>query len=752
MKLFAGISSRLTQGRSFGRAIRGALVATLVVICGVSAGDEPADTAVMSPLLADRPVPGVPGRYDIIVETSGVPAGVVLGGRPYLFGTDFPTFVVLDGTGRQSKLMGADPRVSRTARRDGPRVVVTYAFNGLEVDLHFAAVPPRVSVIADVRGEGVTRIVSMGGIVLNGPLGKGNGGDKLVDGSGWLVSGSVPRATAKRWDGNADNVIGGATTAAFVALLQPDRVVMVKPLTFAHALGWSATPGPAGTTGTVEIGLHFRPTGAHLATSPLVHSRLGFRLETAGDRNGDRIVDWVDAGIAYRERYVKDYAGPVARSRLRDGFRVYYAVHGSPSYRQAFEKLGGLEFAGGIWWMKGMMEPASWDDWEAHKFAVRPNARLGELGPIKAAMARQGQTLGLYYGHDYIALDGGDWPDEFVKKDPDGRPYRYSTGRGPYLTKYYKDNVRSVASGALFRHYDAIAAACLLGPGDSVMLDTFSAFARPGYDPAGTATAEVETQAKRKIADYLARGKGLIVAGEGMVEGLQDTVAYGAYAMLPADAVRERWWIERDGVRRLPMLAVVFQGAGYYGAGWYELRRPDPNWAIGLVYGVGYWDWLPQGPEHAWRKIARFYFNQNLVWSEMADLKVRHVRQDGDVFEIDYDGGARLRADVGRNRWTWTRSGITYDGFTPFNARGYMAVLRTGEFSLRIPGRHRLEIAAGQPNRAQIRFAWRHEGEDTVVEGRLDPDSWSLPTLLSEGGRERVASRPVAPVLVLRRL
>jgi hypothetical protein len=103
------------------------------------------------------------------------------------------------------------------------------------------------------------------------------------------------------------------------------------------------------------------------------------------------------------------------------------------------------------------------------------------------------------------------------------------------------------------------------------------------------------------------------------------------------------------------------------------------------------------------------------------------VRQDGDVFEIDYDGGARLRADVGRNRWTWTRSGVTYDGFTPFNARGYMAVLRTGEFSLRIPGRHRLEIAAGQPNRAQIPFAWRHE-EDTVVEGRLDPDSWSLPT------------------------
>jgi hypothetical protein len=729
------------------------LVASVVAALGVTAGEEPDDAGVISPLLADRPVPGVTGPYDVVVAgASGTPTGVVLGGETYQFGSDFPSFVVLDDGGRRSTVSGADPGVQRTVRRDGRRVVASYSFKGLVVDLHFVAAPPRVSVVADVRREGPTRIVSIGGTVLSRTPSQGTGHERLVDGSGWLVSAGVPRPTAKRWDGNDDNLIGGVTTAAFVALLQPDRLVMVKPLTFAHTLGWSVTPGATGTTVAVEIALHFRPAGAHVPTTALAHSRLGFRLETAGDRNGDGLVDWVDAGIAYRERYVKEYAGPVARSRLRDGFRVYYEVYTFPSYRQAFEKLGALEFAEGIWWMKGMMEPASWDDWESHKFQVRPNGRLGELGPTKVTMARRGQTLGLYYGHDYIVLDGGSWPDEFVKKDPDGRPYRYTPGRGPYLTKYYKDNVRSLASGALFRHYDAIVATCHLEPGDSIMLDTFSAFARPGYDPAGTATAEVETQAKRRIAEYLARGKGLIVAGEGLVEGLQDTVVYGANAVVPTDVVRERWWIERDGVRRLPMLPVVFQGAGYYGAGWYELRHPDPNWAIGLVYGVGYWDWLSQGPEHAWRKIARYYFNQNLVWSEIADLKVRRVRQHGDVFEIDYDGGARLWADVGRNRWTWTRSGATYDGFTPFNARGYMAVLRTGDFSLRIPGRHRLEIAASQPNRAQIRFAWRHDGEDTVVEGRLDPDSWSLPTLMSEGERERTVRRPVAPVLVLRRL
>ena len=339
-----------------------------------------------------------------------------------------------------------------------------------------------------------------------------------------------------------------------------------------------------------------------------MHSRLGFRLETAGDRNGDGVVDWVDAGIAYRDRYVKEYAGPVARGRLRDGFRMYYAVHGSPSYRQAFEKLGSLEFADGIWWMKGMMEPASWDDWEAHKFAVFPMPGSASWAD-KAAMAPGPDARPVLRSH-YIVLDRG-FVDEFGKRIPDGRPYRYSTGRG--RTRYYKDNVRSLASGALF---DAlrVVSACLLGPGDSVMLDAFSAFARSGYDPAGTA-GRVE---RRRASDCRLPGAPRdAVAGEAWWRA-QDTVAYGAYAMLPTDAVTSaggsnvtafaacRCW---RGLSRCRLLRRRL------------VRVPASRSELGdrLVYGSALG--LAPAGEHAWRKIA-LLLQPSLVWSEMADLKV----------------------------------------------------------------------------------------------------------------------------------
>ncbi len=105
------------------------------------------------------------------------------------------------------------------------------------------------------------------------------------------------------------------------------------------------------------------------------------------------------------------------------------------------------------------------------------------------------------------------------------------------------------------------------------------------------------------------------------------------------------------------MLPVVFQGASYYGAEWYELREHKPNWSVGLVYGVGYWDWLPQGPKYAWMRFARYYFNQNLIWAQVADAKVRDMKQNGSQFTITYENGSKLWADVEANRWVLIKDG-----------------------------------------------------------------------------------------------
>jgi hypothetical protein len=80
----------------------------------------------------------------------------------------------------------------------------------------------------------------------------------------------------------------------------------------------------------LKSGLYFRPSETKLFQTKLAHEALALKIETAGDVNRDGKVDWVDAGIAYRERYVKAHKSDNLHHRIRDAFRVYYAVHDYP--------------------------------------------------------------------------------------------------------------------------------------------------------------------------------------------------------------------------------------------------------------------------------------------------------------------------------------------------------------------------------------------------------------------------------------
>lgn len=707
----------------------------------------------VSPLMADRYIAGISGKVNVdLNDREGYRLeAITVGGRRYSSGNDFPTFTVLDSKGKQHSLQANAPIWQTEFQRDDAKTAVLYRAKGLVAQVVYIPDKDRLNIVVRLLEEGEWKLISVSGTLLTRTVSVGDD-DHLVDGSGWLIFPDLPKAIERKWIANSDNLIGGATTAGFVAWREKDRIVFVKPLTFSHWLGWSAKPEGARTHFALRAGLYFRPSETKLFETKLCHEALALRIETIGDINGDGEVDWVDAGIAYRERYIKSHKRDCLRHRLRDAFRVYHSVHAYPSYEAAFAGLTDIDFADGIWWCKGVMKFAFEEDSESHPFTVELNPKLGDLAPYKQAMTEARQWTGIYYGHDYITLDAGDWPDEFIKRDPNNQPYRYFVGSGRYRTKFYKDNVRSVATGAVFRHYEQILQTCRLTRGDPIMLDTFSAFAREGYHPEFPATVELELQAKHRIAEFL-HDKGLIVAGEGIVEGLQDVVDYGAYAMHPEWALKERIWIRREGIQRVPMLPVVFQGASYYGAGWYELRKPAPNWAIGLVYGVGYWDWLPQGPRYAWMRFARYYFNQNLIWAQVADAKVRDVEQKGSQFTIVYDNGAKLWADLEANRWVLEKDGVRYDGFTPFNNRGYMAVLAQGNFEITLPGEHQLEVSRHQPLREQILFECVPSEGRTVIRGCFGHIKWRIPILkVAPDGKEVTELYEAEPVLVLRRL
>jgi hypothetical protein len=195
---------------------------------------------------------------------------------------------------------------------------------------------------------------------------------------------------------------------------------------------------------------------------------------------------------------------------------------------------------------------------EAHPYIVEPDPTRGDRAPVRARIAATGSRAGIYYGHDYIDIANGDWPPELIKLDPDGKPHRYYAFHGRQL--YYRDNIRGLASGLLKAHYEKILAVCGMAPGDPIMLDTFTAFARPGYHPDFPATGQLETEAKREIARWLKYDKKLCVSGEGIIEGTQDVVDFGAILLRMDDLINDRVW---QGDSWVPLASVIYHGRTY---------------------------------------------------------------------------------------------------------------------------------------------------------------------------------------------
>jgi len=494
-----------------------------------------------------------------------------------------------------------------------------------------------------------------------------------------------------------------------------------------------AQPGADGQSEfALQSGLYFRPRDVKNPRTKLCHDALALRIETAGDVNRDGELDWVDAGIAYRERYIKPHKPGCFRHRVRDGFPLLYDLFRTGHYDAAFEGLTGIDFAEGTWVCKGILKFVD-EDPESCSFVAKPNPKMaGDFAKHKEAMRRAGQFVGPWYPADYITPASGDWPDEFVRQDPDGKPAGCNNFGPPFHPHIMIDNVRTVASGAAFKYYDQILKACLLGRGDHFYLDLY-ANKRQGYHPDHPSTPELELQAKHRICQFLHDEKGLVVIAEGMTEGFEDIVDYGLIAL-------------EDGSLN-PMQAVIFRGSSYHGQHWHQMSKPRPNWSIGLVNGVNYWSWLNEGPAYVWAKHARYYFSECLLWAQLADAKIRDLDRKGARFKLAYDNGAVLEADTEANQSVLTKDGVRYDGFTPFNPKGYMAVLRQDDFEITIPGEHRLEISPNQPHRGQIRFECLPQGGKTVLRGKFGHLKWPMPTL-KDG---KWALGEADPVLVLRK-
>jgi len=599
----------------------------------------------------------------------------------------YPVFHFLDEAGKPKSLACSDAAWTTKGTAEGPgKFAVTYTTDGAAMRVLWTAEDDAVQCDVSVVAEGALKAAEVeAGRIFGAELAEGDYG---IPPTGWLASYTkepivVKGAPEKR-------------TALFLAAKTGDRILFYKPLTASQQMELVVREAADGKRLAWMGGsLHFRPAGFKDPKTKLCHSTLSWRAEAAGDVNRDGAVDWVDCGIAYRDRYVKpnEHKSPA----MRDSYRFYHIHVGYDRLAELAEKI---DFATGVWWIKGMMKtnmsPAS----EAHPYVVERAPRGGDLAPYKERILATGATIGPYYGHDYIDLTGGDWPDELVKRDAAGGPHKYYVFHGRQL--HYKDNVRGLATGSLKKHYEQILEACWMQKGDTLMLDTFTAYARPGFHPDYPATVQGEIDAKHELARWLKRDKGLVVAGEAIIDGTQDVVDYGAVTIdlleVSASAPWNRGWV--------PIKEVIFHGSSYFGCATYSVKRgPKINYAAALASLVGFWQWSTfssDKPDHIYNMVARDYFFEDIFWSRVADQKIVGAQKNGTEFTYTFDNGSVLWVDPEKQKYWLEEGGVRYDGFTPFNNKGVMAILDQGDFDLVLPVREMLEILPSQPHRDKL--------------------------------------------------
>ncbi|HEX7900713.1 MAG TPA: hypothetical protein VF950_23340 [Planctomycetota bacterium] len=628
----------------------------------------------------------------------------------------YPRFHFLRADGTRLEAEAVELTATREApgrirySREGTTVEVAYAIDGaLRCDMK-------------VVEEGSLKLVAVG---VDRMLGAELGADDygiLPTGALWRGSGT-PR-TFKRM-GNADNMVPN-----FGAAKLGGKIVFYKPMTASQEMNIAAANPMLWFGGK----LFFRPSKTKNPATKLCHAALSWRLETAGDENKDGVVDWVDAGIAYRDRHLKK--NEALDPSVRDSLKFYHGMPGD-TYARLAATIEKMDYAPTLWWVKGAMttlvEPGS----ECHPYTVEPDPKRGE----RVAFADRAR-VGIYYGHDYLDNFNKDWPDELIKRDENGKPSPYYLHKDHRLL--YKDNVRGLANGLLTKHYDDILRVCALPRGSPVMLDTFTAYAREGYHPDFPATPQAETDAKREICRWFKKERGMSIAGESVIEGTEDMLDFGAILYDFQSLQDTRFWTRDDWV---PLASVIYHGRTYTGVSVYEYRKPDPNWAASLVTGCSLWQWSSGHYPDMYAVGARMFFNQNIVWAQTADAEMVDVDRTGTEYRIKYANGHTLWTDPEKRAWRLEAGGVMYDGFTPFNTLGVMAILKQGDFDLTLPVKDMLEVLPSQPDREKIDVQIEAAADGRIrVRGNFSKVPWKM-----KWYHKVVEARDVEPVLLLRR-
>jgi len=644
-------------------------------------------TVVPQSLLPEKvwnPLPPDAAHASYKVDDKGRLTEVTVNGRTYPTNKQFPTLKVLvikDGKPQQLKTIAPDDKGWKITPAESDENEQAFIFDNdlLTVRMSYKSKPDRLVVTAKVieeKGGHLANICTGDGKFLrlmgDSPEVLRSGGLTVpVDGGEFIpfTGFTSDRPELQKWNSlhgwYFKNRMVGFTDGVGGVILRSHQWHAVftygqshftgSPLPTRYLyLGWGFDTRMGGTWNMQQgIDKGWWAGGApDWMTCPLPVDTFGFDIQYVGDANNDGDVNWVDAGVTYRD-------GNFARSAMVDDNP---GMCGKANQTQVSFNYGYI-----LW--STPYSGNTHSDIRAHR-----------------------------HGHDgRPSLEWGDFSRSV--------PYETASGR---MARYFDKQADEFNFPPMPAYIGCDTWTCGLGGGDSTpghshtgeegtlaKIEVLQLLARRGYLTHSEALSEWGLE-----GDYFFGWWTPYVGGGAWILGFSRCWEYsptGGYGN-GSGPLRAHFFS-----KAVPLQSVIFQGLTYWGSGYrapasYSILhgcRPHPDDMPGI------------------RDKALFYYPWMVLWKTVSPRRVMNVRDpQPDLWELTYDDGSVLELDVRTDSWVYTKDGIVYDGYSPPNPvadpvmhapafcwgvpcaneyaklfpKGSFGVWRNGTFTIKVPG------------------------------------------------------------------
>lgn len=570
---------------------------------------------------------------------------IVVEGTAFRSGGEFPCFVLFDRQGREQECPASDARWQVTVEAATTTdMKLMYACSGLRIEVVYRVRKDGITISAIPRTEGdlKVRAITDGGSLVSIPS----------DVAGAKTSGFIlrPHACGEliQFPGNRERKKAAQTQsweydASFVGLGYNGHGLIVRCPQYGAL--WSAATGDVNGTYSLMGGLtaDYRPRRDNPGpykfwNLPLVEPRLDIVLVPVGDTNGDGVFNWVDIGVAYRQRFI-------CRNQLLDkselgsmsGKLDMWGAH--PDYSELIEQIRSVDWAPQRWWLVGPPVPVG-NTFEYPCYADAPDPSHNGVGGydyfrFKRDCAAMGVKIGLHeIFQDVCPENRREWSKVPLRIQENGQPMRTWSGKTPHGIgwDYSKALAPMLSDGRFFCALDRHLREWDVRPGDTWHWDCFTAFGgRADFSPGHPVTHGADLRHRITILRHL-QNEGIYFGSEGLQEGLAECCGFAWSAQtfpgLPSEFAAGRF---------VPLVPVLFQGMTYYHVTWY------PAWNL-LMGGKAGWE-----KESLQRNdVKNIYFGSAVYWGKIADRTVKNMIETDKGWNVQYTEGGSLSVDLAK--------------------------------------------------------------------------------------------------------